>query len=150
MNNIKGILLSICLIGIGQVYAQDFNVTSFMDTEDATLGDGICADASGACSLRAAVMESNAVGGMHEILLSAGIYTISISGMNENSALTGDLDLNADITIIGVSALSTFINGDSLDRVFHVLPGNNVSLSFLTIEEGYANPGNGGGVFNHD
>lgn len=148
MNNIKGILLSICLIGIGQVYAQDFNVTSFMDTEDATLGDGICADASGACSLRAAVMESNAVGGMHEILLSAGIYTISISGMNENSALTGDLDLNADITIIGVSALSTFINGDSLDRVFHVLPGNNVSLSFLTIEEGYANPGNGGGVFN--
>ena len=37
-----------------------FNVTTGQDSVDANVGDGICADASGACSLRAAIQEANA------------------------------------------------------------------------------------------
>lgn len=149
-NNALGLLLLFflsvnCFV---QLNAQDFNVSINTDTPDVNIGDGICLDAGGECSLRAAVMESNALGGIHEIQLSAGTYTFSIAGMNEDGALSGDLDLDADITIVGISALNTLINGDSLDRIFHVLPGNNVSLSFLTIEEGYLNSGIGGGILN--
>jgi len=35
-------------------------VSSTTDGPDANVGDGICADATGACTLRAAIMEANA------------------------------------------------------------------------------------------
>lgn len=61
-------LFSIIFGGI----SQNFTVNIQVDTPDANLSDGICADASGNCSLRAAVMESNAIGGTHEISLPDG------------------------------------------------------------------------------
>ena len=67
-------LFSIVFIGI----SQNFTVNTQADTPDANLSDGICADASGNCSLRAAVMESNAIGGTHEISLPDGLYTRTI------------------------------------------------------------------------
>ena len=36
-----------------------FTVNSLADTPDATLADGLCADASGACTLRAAIQQAN-------------------------------------------------------------------------------------------
>ena len=51
------------LIISGSSYSQDFTVNSIVDSPDAIPGDGICDDGSGVCSLRAAVMESNALGG---------------------------------------------------------------------------------------
>ncbi len=44
-------------------YSQNFTVTSTADVVDANLGDGICDDGSGNCTLRAAIQESNALGG---------------------------------------------------------------------------------------
>jgi len=130
------------------VYGQSFTVTTQNDTPDANIADGVCADASGNCSLRAAVMESNALGGAHEISLPDGQYILTIAGQGEDQSATGDIDINADITISGTSAFGTVINADSLDRVFHVLPGNSVVMSLIAIEEGYAFPGNGGGILN--
>ena len=40
--------------------ASNFTVNSLADTPDALLNDGLCADASGACTLRAAIQEANA------------------------------------------------------------------------------------------
>ncbi|MEZ5164956.1 MAG: hypothetical protein R2695_00150 [Acidimicrobiales bacterium] len=46
---------------------------------DVVPGDGVCADAGGACSLRAAVMEANALPGVEEIRLVDGAeYTLTI------------------------------------------------------------------------
>jgi len=130
------------------VNSQNFTVTTINDTPDANLADGICDDGTGNCSLRAAVMESNALTGSHSISLPAGLYTLGITGAGEDLSATGDLDIHSDITLIGASPLATVIDADSLDRVFHVHPGNTVAMSLLTVKEGFVIPGNGGGILN--
>ena len=39
-----------------------FNVDSTVDVVDANIGNGICATGGGACTLRAAIQEANALG----------------------------------------------------------------------------------------
>ena len=129
-------------------HAQNFTVNTQNDSPDANISDGICDDGTGNCSLRAAVMESNSLGGAHEISLPDGQYVLTISGRGEDGSATGDIDINSDISLIGSSAFGTVINGDSLDRIFHILPGNEVEISLVTVQEGYAFPGNGGGILN--
>ena len=141
---------AICFLSLTTMMcqAQNFIVNTQNDSPDANPSDGICDDGTGNCSLRAAVMESNSLGGAHEISLPDGQYVLTIAGRNEDQSATGDLDINSDITLVGSSVLGTVINGDSLDRVLHILPGNVVEISLVTIQEGYAFPGNGGGILN--
>ena len=128
--------------------AQNFIVNTFDDTPDINLSDGICADASGECSLRAAVMESNALSGSHEVTLQVGVYLLSNSGINEDDGQTGDLDLSANISIVGMGPEQTFINGDSLDRILHIQSSGVVALEMLSLAQGYALSGNGGAILN--
>ncbi len=58
--------------------AAIFLVNTTADTQDAAAGNGVCADASGACSLRAAITEANALAGADIITLPAGTYTITL------------------------------------------------------------------------
>ena len=51
--------LTILFAGI-TARAATFNVNTAIDTQDALAGDGICADANGQCSFRAAISEANA------------------------------------------------------------------------------------------
>ncbi len=44
-------------------FGQNFTVNTTNDITDAIPGDGFCDDGSGNCSLRAAIQESNAIGG---------------------------------------------------------------------------------------
>ena len=74
--------------------AADFVVTTDVDSLDATPGDGFCADADGACTLRAAVQEANALAGADRIELGAGRYLLSLAGTGEDAAASGDLDLD--------------------------------------------------------
>lgn len=98
-----------------------FVVTTTLDTIDANIGDGTCADSSGDCSLRAAVMESNAAPDTNEIQLTGGqTYTLTIAGAGEDAAATGDLDLNSKIYVRAVlGSGQAVIDGNGLDRVFH-------------------------------
>ncbi|MCZ6695774.1 MAG: CSLREA domain-containing protein, partial [Acidobacteria bacterium] len=75
------------------VFAATFTVDSTADEVDATPGDGICATAGGACTLRAAVQEANADIAIDTIDLPAGIYSFSLAGMDEDIAASGDLDI---------------------------------------------------------
>ena len=54
-----------------------FVVNSSADSVDANPGNGVCADASGNCTLRAAIMEANALSGA-DITLPAGTYTLTM------------------------------------------------------------------------
>ena len=57
------VVSSIALIGAlraAPAGAATFVVNSTGDTPDAAPGDGVCADASGDCTLRAAIREANA------------------------------------------------------------------------------------------
>lgn len=75
-------------------------------TADAVPGDGICATAAGACSLRAAVQEANALAGPDTIDLPAGTYVLTLAGPAEDASASGD-DVHDTLTITGAGAATT-------------------------------------------
>jgi len=87
--------------------ARVFVVDAERDGADSQVGDGICADATGACTLRAAIQEANALAGADEIWLQpwspdAPIsYRIDIgaAGNGEDHAATGDLDIRDSLVV---------------------------------------------------
>lgn len=120
------------------VHAATFNVDSVLDTVDAVPGDGLCADANGRCTLRAAVQEANAHPGADVILLSAGTYVLTIPGNSEQNAATGDLDIHDALTITGAGAATTIIDANGLDRVFEIVNAGDVTISGVTLQNGVA------------
>ncbi len=117
---------------------------------------------NGLCSLREAVVAANtnapfggcpAGSGTDVIYIPAGVYTLTIAGAGENEAATGDLDLREDVVISGEGVGVTIIQGNNLDRVFHIVPvitlpptTVDVQMDNLTIAGGYTqNIGAGGG-----
>jgi len=130
------------------VFALSFNVNSTVDEVDANPGDGVCATSTGGCSLRAAIQEANATTDDDTITLPAGIYTLSIAGNNEDAAATGDLDITSNLVINGTDSTNTIIDGNTLDRVFHVVNTDNfATISNVTVQNGNS-PDNGGGILN--
>src|SRR5262249_9801641 len=82
-------------------------VNTTLDTVDVTPGDGLARDNSGNTSLRAAVMEANALAGADTIILPPGTYFLARAGANENAGATGDLDVTDNLTVQGsVTAVS--------------------------------------------
>ncbi len=130
--------------------AELFTVTSTVDAVDANPGDGKCATAANQCALRAAIQESNALPGHDEIVVPGATYTLTIPGINEDAAATGDLDITDDLTIHGAGANATIVDGGGLDRVFHMPGVAIVTIRGLTVRNGnVAGTGNsGGGIFN--
>ena len=125
--------------------ADVFRVTTTSDTPDANPGDGICADANGDCSLRAAIQESNALGGWHTIILRAGNTDApSISGSGEDAAATGDLDVTSDIALRGIVTY----DARGLDRMFDVHAGGRLVVNDATITGGAVMAESGGGARN--
>ncbi|MEE9202242.1 MAG: hypothetical protein V3U31_03480, partial [Dehalococcoidia bacterium] len=117
-----------------------------MDAVDATPGDGACDDGAGNCTVRAAIMEANAVAGTAAITLPGGTYTLSIAGADEKAAKTGDLNITDDLIIEGAGADTTIVDGGGLDRVFQVGVDVNVAISGVTVQNGAG--GDGGGIWN--
>ena len=64
-----------------------FSVDSTTDAVDAVPGDGVCATAATECTLRAAIMEANALPGPDAIVVPAGTYVLSIPGTDEDLSL---------------------------------------------------------------
>ena len=123
-----------------------FTATSVLDTVDAAPGDGECADSNGACTLRAAVMEANASAGPDTIVLLEDTYPLTIGGVGEEDAATGDLDLKGNLTINGAGPDKTIIDAENLgDRVFDIHFSANATISGVTIRnssgEGFSNSG---------
>ena len=119
--------------------AATFTVNSLLDTQDSAPGDGACADANGACTLRAAIVEANNLSGDN-------IITFSVTGTIN---LTGGLPiLSANITINGPgSSLLTVRRDTGGDyRIFQT--SGNSNFSGLTITNGRTPDGApGGGIW---
>ncbi|GIW48405.1 MAG: hypothetical protein KatS3mg078_2282 [Deltaproteobacteria bacterium] len=63
-----------------------------------TLATGFVLDSNGNCSLRAAIMQANALPGSHTIVLQSGAtYTLMLdtAAGDENNAAEDDLDITA-------------------------------------------------------
>ena len=110
----------------------------------------------GDCSLREAIQSANtdaavdacaAGSGNDTITLPAGTYTLSVAGAGEDSNATGDLDITSNVAVSGAGASTTTINGGAIDRVLHVLSGNTLALTGVTVTNG-STSGNGAGLFN--
>jgi CSLREA domain-containing protein len=117
--------------GLKWAYSSEFIVTKTLDT-----ADGSC-DASD-CSLREAVIAANASAGPDTITLSPGVYTLSITGTQEDSAQTGDLDITDDLILTGNTEEDTVIDGGSIDRVLQVMEGVEIHISHMSLENGQA------------
>ncbi|MEV5936559.1 choice-of-anchor Q domain-containing protein [Streptomyces sp. NPDC052079] len=115
----------------------EFVVDTTSDAVDADPSDGRCRTASGACSLRAAVMAANARPGS-TITLPPGHYRLTIPpdprllvGDNPDPT-TGDLNVDAPTTIHGAGARSTVIDANHLDRVFRMRADTHMSDVTIT------------------
>ena len=140
--------LAFALLAPAYAYAATFTVDSTADSVDANPGDGVCADSSGACTLRAAVMEADALAGADTIDLTqindpAQPIVLSIKGADEtyvpnptgpgyvasatHDASIGDLNITGDTTITGAGSDKTIIEWSTADqadasgdRIFHI------------------------------
>jgi CSLREA domain-containing protein len=119
--------------GESQLSQVVFAVTKTVDTDD-----GMC---DSDCSLREAIIAANMAAGESLILLPPGIYTLSIPGIDEDAAATGDLDITSNVTLRGSGAALTIIDGGQIDRVFHITD----STAVVTIEK--VTVQNGGGFY---
>ncbi len=122
------------------VYAKPmpviFDVNDTSDLVDNNLADGICYTIGGTCTLRAAIMQANVLGGMNTINVPGGVYTLTL----------GELVIQSDVVINGAGTSLTIVNGNQIGRVFHVSDGTSPLISKLTIQNGNALCG--GGVAN--
>ncbi len=159
------IAILVCLVALPPSASMmaTFTVNSTVDSVDASPGNGVCADLLARCTLRAAIMEANALAGADTISVPAGTYTLTLpAGVSPLPAYDrerllstgavqtgGDLDIiNGDLTIIGASPSTTIIQAGSttaggIDRVFDVNNpkggpgiGIDVRLENLTLRNG--------------
>ena len=133
---------------------QTIVVTTTMDVVDGNtssistlFGD---TGADGAISLREAIIAVNNGSGGQTILLGAGVHTLTMRGTGEGA---GDLDIDRDVQIIGLSTESSVIDGSGLfdvdtmtgERVFDVV-NNDATFQYLTITGGHSTSEEGGGI----
>ncbi len=124
--------LAVCLLFSLPLLASaaTFAVNTTGDSVDVHPGDGVCLDVLGRCSLRAAVMEADALAGADTIDLTAiddpnAPIVLTLPGVDESYAATGgdpawtvagtpdpaigDLDLTDSVTILGAGPDKTVV-----------------------------------------
>lgn len=134
-------------------------VDNTADEVDVEPGDGICRSISNHCTLRAAVMESNAHQGHDLIEVPSGHYVMSLTGSETadvpNDAI-GDLDITDGLTLMGLGRaaknadLQVIIDGGAIDRIFDIYAAapRAVTLSYLRLENGRPMGSGGGAIWN--
>ncbi|MDX2167721.1 MAG: choice-of-anchor Q domain-containing protein [Deltaproteobacteria bacterium] len=139
---IVGLVLVTRLLDPPAAAAATFTVASLGDGADVAPGNGVCADAGGACTLRAAIGETNALAG-------ADAVTITAAG---TIALGSALPVIAqDLMLTGPGAGSLTIDGGAHGSVLEIGGGVTASVADLTITNGLGSGGGGnlGGAFNN-
>ncbi len=139
---IQTIVIGAAVLLAQSASAADFIVNSTSDVADSNPGNGVCdpIDAIGnTCTLRAAIMETNALNGADNILLASGTYFLSNTGIDEDGAETGDLDITGEVSILNATNNPPIINGGFSDRVFDVLANASLSLTNVVVTGGQAN-----------
>jgi CSLREA domain-containing protein len=143
-----------------------FTVTTTGDYSDSSPGDGSCTNAGPiagnveaptvvSCSLRAAIEEANALGGIASIDFSPSLDGNPITLGSQLPAVTTQL------AITGNGAPATIVEASTCDpialpnackpatwRVFQIGAAGNLALADLTVRHGNVTAGDGGGILN--
>ena len=115
------------------LFATDFTVNANGDGMDNSPGDGVCNDGTGNCTLRAAIMEANALAGADNI-------DFSITGTIALGAMLPPL--NSDMTIQGSGKENLTISGANSVRIFYAKSGT-IIINDVTLANGMARGGSG-------
>jgi hypothetical protein len=150
--------------------ADVFHVNSTRDATDLSPGDGMCRtgsllpaprDGEPECTVRAAIQEANARWlhmVRHTIHIPAGTYRLTIATVTRDveddrqrssewgardAVVTGDLDVEANVEIIGEGEARTIIDAGGIDRVMDIYGriGDAISISRLTLRGGASTAG---------
>ena len=120
------LLLGVPAVAAPPAQGATFTVDVAEDAIDADSTDGLCLHGRRtSCTLRAAVMQANALPGEDTIEIPQRFSaSLSLTGAGEDDSLTGDLDILDDLSIQGVSLIVSGIEAGQLeDRALHVHPG---------------------------
>jgi len=147
------LLVSPSALAMDNDFTDGIAIDDVADAADSQLGDNVCADLLGRCTLRAAIQESNATADTQTLYLPAGFFDINISGTSLDTAASGDLDVTDSMILIGAGKELTVISTDGKflgERLFHINDvaglGLDVTMESLTITGGYVVNDNGGGI----
>ncbi len=122
------------------------------DGTDATsLGNEVVRTSAGRVTLRAAIQEANALAGDDSIELGVGTYVLTLGGVQEDFAVSGDLDIRENLTIRGKGAGQTIIDASGLpaaqrDRIFQIMAGATLNLQGVTLLGGSTPSSQDGGA----
>ncbi len=144
-----GWLIAGLLVG-GLLLATPASARTFQVTRTADTAPNGC-NPSG-CTLREAVIAANNRAGADEVVLKRGkSYALARPGVDEELALTGDLDSTGPLTLRARGrGARPVINGADLDRILHTFAPANVRS--IVIRNGnmtspISETGDGGGIF---
>ncbi len=109
-----------------------FTVNSTADAIDANIGDGVCADAAGNCTLRAAIQEANATGAADSIIFN--LQTLPAVIQLNAQIVPAELVVTRPVTITGPGArlLTVRGNANTLQGVFNITSGVSSSPAIIT------------------
>lgn len=136
------LFISLTPIGIffWKASAATETVIQVSTTDDEINEDGDCSlrEAIRAANMDTAVDTCLAGSGTDAIVVPPGIYSLTISdAIEENAALTGDLDILQNVSITGAGEDITIIDGNGIDRVFQLpYAATQVTIVDLTIRGG--------------
>jgi CSLREA domain-containing protein len=113
-----------------------------------TANDTIATD--GQCALREAIIAANTDSAFNDCVAGSGadtvsfdgslpvptVFNLTLSGINEDLSMSGDLDIVGNLTITGTGPNAIIIDGNGVDRVLDIRPGANVTISGVTVRNG--------------
>jgi hypothetical protein len=148
------VALAAALVGLAGCVPRPHHelvVSSGGDGVDAVPGDGVCEATSGSgdCTLRAAVLEANALaaGSLVPVLVTVTLgvdVTLASAGTGEDLGATGDLDLDVGSSELRLDGAGHQVDAAGLDRAFDVRTGT-VVLDRVVVTGGRS-VGPGGGM----
>lgn len=125
----KLIILLLCGVFAVPMYSN-FTVNSAADTPDHTLGDNICADVNGFCTLRAAIQEANNTTSI--------VFVINfMPSFNSTITLSSNLPnitTSTFLIITGGALGNVVIDGDMTYTAFSTGSNGNIELTGLVIQ----------------
>ncbi|MFL5885041.1 MAG: choice-of-anchor Q domain-containing protein [Thermoleophilaceae bacterium] len=144
-------LVVLALCATAQAADNTYTVNTTADSPIATPGSTTCADALGTCSIRAAIDAANNNSGNDTIVVPAGRYDRTLGDTGEDNSL-GDFNVanNGTLTIQGQTGdpKDVIISADGLDRVIEIDAGGTLTLTGVTIQDGYTGDQGGGILVN--
>jgi CSLREA domain-containing protein len=141
-------LMIVSPAGLSHAQGLLFDVNTTGDGDDVNVGDGLCADSNGDCTLRAAIHEANFHAGDDGIEFDLAITDPNFDGTKWFIPLTmalPDIGDHLSITGPGADKLTVRLGSGGPYRIFGVLT-TSVTLSGLTISGGDAGLQGGGAI----